>query len=113
MFAASDTTSERPSLVLLESQQVLRHFSIVRSVSISLILCGAHRKFKVDTLPRQPPIDLSVSIEPKVHTPALLLVQYYLRDLGAILTGAHTLADDLDRVDNVGEDGVVHGGQGA
>ena len=91
----------------------MRHFSIVHSISISLVLGGAHRKLKVDPLPCQPPIDLSISIEPKVHAPTLLLVQHYLRDLGTILTGAHTLADDFDRVDDVGEDGVVHGGQGA
>ena len=112
LFAASHATCQGPSLCSLNRTQVLHHSPSVHSIFISLILSDAHWKLKVDPFPRQSPIDLGVSIEPKVHTPALLLVQHYLRDLGAVLAGANTLADDLDRVDDIGEDGVVHGGQG-
>ena len=48
-----------------------------------------------------------------IDTTALLLVQDDLHRLGAVLLGADALADDLDRVDEVTEDGVVHGRQGA
>lgn len=48
-----------------------------------------------------------------IDTSLLLLVEDDLQDLAAILLGAETLADDLDRVDEVVEDGVVHGGEGS
>ena len=46
-----------------------------------------------------------------VHTTLLLLVENNLQQLGAIFLGAETLADDLNGVDEVGQDGVVDGGQ--
>lgn len=79
----------------------------------TLVLSSPNRKLKVDPLARQPPIHLGISIQPKVHAPTLLLIQHHLRDLRAVLTGAHALADDLDGVDDIGENGVMHGGQGA
>lgn len=48
-----------------------------------------------------------------VNTTTLLLVQDDLEGLGAVLLGAGTLADDLDGVDEVGEDGVVDSSQSA
>lgn len=48
-----------------------------------------------------------------VDTAALLLVQNNLHGLAAVLLGADALADDLDGVDEVAEDGVVDGGQSA
>ena len=48
-----------------------------------------------------------------VNTATLLLVQDNLQGLAAVLLGADALADDLDGVDEVGEDGVVDGGQSA
>lgn len=46
-----------------------------------------------------------------VDAAALLLVQHNLGGLAAVLLGADTLADDLDGIDEVGQDGVVDGGQ--
>lgn len=46
-----------------------------------------------------------------VNATTLLLVQDDLDGLAAILLGADTLADDLDGVDEVGEDGVVDGSE--
>lgn len=57
-------------------------------------------------------VDLGVGVEAVVDAAALLLVEDDLEGLGAVLLGAETLADDLDREDEVGEDGVVDGGQG-
>lgn len=48
-----------------------------------------------------------------VNTTLLLLVQDNLQGLAAVLLGADALADDLDGVDQVGQDGVVDGGQSA
>lgn len=48
-----------------------------------------------------------------VNTTLLLLVQNNLQGLAAVLLGADALADDLDGVDQVGQDGVVDGGQSA
>lgn len=47
-----------------------------------------------------------------VDTAPLLLVQDHLDGLATVLLGADALADDLDGVDEVVEDGVVDGGQG-
>lgn len=46
-----------------------------------------------------------------VNTTALLLVENNLDGLAAVLLGADALANDLDGVDEVGEDGVVDSGQ--
>ena len=46
-----------------------------------------------------------------VDTTTLLLVQDNLDGLAAVLLGADALADNLDGVDKVGEDGVVDGRQ--
>ena len=48
-----------------------------------------------------------------VNTTTLLLVQDNLQGLAAILLGTDALADDLDGVDQVAEDGVVHGSESA
>lgn len=48
-----------------------------------------------------------------VDTATLLLIQDDLDGLAAVLLGADALTDNLDRVDEVGEDSVVNGGQGA
>jgi hypothetical protein len=58
-------------------------------------------------------VDLGVGVEAVVDAAALLLVEDDLEGLVAVLLGAEALADDLDGVDEVGEDGVVDGGQGA
>jgi hypothetical protein len=58
----------------------------------------------------QSAVDLAVGIESVVNTTALLLVENNLDGLAAVLLGADALADDLDGVDEVGEDGVVDSG---
>jgi hypothetical protein len=58
-------------------------------------------------------VDLAVGIEAVVDTTTLLLVEDDLEGLGAVLLGAGALADNLDGVDEVGEDGVVDSGQSA
>jgi hypothetical protein len=65
------------------------------------------RELKTNTTTSQLSVDLRVSIESVVNTSLLLLIKNDLQDLAAIFLGAETLADDLDGVDEVGEDGVV------
>jgi hypothetical protein len=77
-----------------------------------LVLRGTTlRELKTNTTTSQLAVDLRVSIESVVNTSLLLLIENNLQDLAAIFLGAETLADDLDGVDEVGEDGVVNGGQ--
>lgn len=68
-------------------------------------------ELEVHTLAGQTLVDLRVGVEAVVDAAALLLVEDDLEDLGVVLLGADALADDLDGVDEVGEDGVVDGGQ--
>jgi hypothetical protein len=76
-----------------------------------LVLSGALGELEVDALAGEALVDLGVGVETVVNTTALLLVKDDLEDLGAVLLGAETLADNLDGVDEVGEDGVVDSGK--
>ena len=78
-----------------------------------LDLVGGLRKLEVDTLACQPLVDLRVGVEAVVDTTALLLVENDLEDLGTVLLGAQTLANNLDWVDEIGKDGVVDSGEGS
>lgn len=68
-------------------------------------------ELKGDTAAGQLAVDLGVGVQAVVDATALLLVEDNLEGLGAVLLGAEALADDLDGVDEVGQDGVVDGGQ--
>lgn len=71
------------------------------------------RELKVDTLSGQTLVDLGVCVETVVDAATLLLVEQDLENLGAVLLGAHALADNLHGVDKIGEDGIVDSGQRA
>lgn len=68
-------------------------------------------ELETDTTTSQLAVDLRVSIESVIDTTLLLLVEDDLEDLAAIFLGAEALADDLDGVHEVAEDGVVDGGE--
>ena len=80
-------------------------------LDIAHLVLGVLGELEVDTLAGEALVDLGVGVEPVVNTATLLLVENNLEDLGAVLLGAETLADDLDGVDEVGEDGVVDSGE--
>jgi len=82
-------------------------------VVYSLELSAALGELEHNVAAGQPTVDLAVSVETVVNTTLLLLVQDNLQGLAAVLLGADALADDLDGVDEVSEDGVVDGGQSA
>ena len=71
------------------------------------------RELKIDPLARQALVHLRVSIKPIIHTTSLLLIQHNLEDLAPVLARAGALTDDLDRVDQIAEYGVVDGRQRA
>ena len=81
--------------------------------SSHLKLASGLGELEDDTPAGQPPVDLGVGIEPVVNTTTLLLVEDDLEGLGAVLLGAETLADDLDGVDEIGQDGIVDSSEGA
>lgn len=70
-------------------------------------------ELKGDTTASKLAVDLGVGVEAVVDAAALLLVENDLEGLGAVLLGAEALADNLDGEDEVSQDGVVDGGQGA
>lgn len=76
-----------------------------------LDLVGCLWELEVDTLAGQALVDLRVGVEAVVDATTLLLVEDDLEDLGAVLLGAQTLADNLNWVDEIGEDGVVDSGE--
>ena len=80
---------------------------------VRLVLGSSLGELEDDTAAGQTPVDLGVGIEPVVNTATLLLVEDDLEGLGTVLLGAETLADDLDGVDEVGQDGIVDSGEGA
>lgn len=84
-----------------------------RILNVHLELSAALGELEGNGAAGEAAVDLAVGIEAVVDTTTLLLVENDLEGLGAVLLGAGTLADDLDGVDEVGEDGVVDSGQSA
>ena len=74
-------------------------------------MLGVLGELEVDTLAGQTLVDLGVGVKTVVDATTLLLVEDDLEDLGVVLLGADALADDLDGVDEVGQDGVVDSGE--
>lgn len=79
-----------------------------------LKLCStALREIEFDTTASQSPVNLAICVQAVVNTTSLLLVQDDLENFRAVLLCSQTLADDLNRVDNVGEDCLVDSGESA
>lgn len=89
------------------------HQSERKILNMHLELSAALGELEGDSTAGEAAVDLAVSVEAVVDTTTLLLVEDDLEGLGAVLLGADTLADDLDGVDEVSEDGVVDSGQSA
>jgi len=89
--------------------QVLSHLE-----RTDLVVSGtALRELEVDVAACQTAVDLRVGVEAVVNTTTLLLVEDDLEELGTVLLGADALADDLDGVGEILEDGVVDGSEGS
>lgn len=71
----------------------------------------AHWELEVAGSASQLAVDLRVSIESVVDTTSLLLVQHNLQNLAAVLLGSHSLADNLNWVDDVSQNGIVDSSQ--
>jgi hypothetical protein len=79
----------------------LQHNHLVISTSLG--------EFKSNTATSQLSVNLRVGIKSVVNTSLFLLVKNNFQGLASILLGAETLANNLDWVDEVAEDGVVDG----
>ena len=85
-----------------------------RRPRLTLVLRGSRLgELEGDTTAGKTAVDLGVCVQSVVNTTALLLVEDDLEHLGAVLLGAETLANDLDGVDEVSQDGVVDGSEGS
>jgi hypothetical protein len=77
-----------------------------------LVLSSATlRELKRNTTASQLSVNFRVSIESVVNASLLLLIKNNLQDLATIFLGAETLADNLNGVDEICEDGVVNSSQ--
>jgi len=76
-----------------------------------LKICVSLRELKDNTTTSQASVDFTVCVQSVVNTTSLLLVQHNLQSLAAIFLGTDTLADNLNWVDKVAEDGIVHSGE--
>lgn len=95
------------------SQPISRTFSHPMILIPHLIITTTPlRKLKNHTASSQPLINLTISIKSMIYTTLLLLVQNDLQNTTAIFLGAYTLADNIHGIHEIGEDGVVHGGEG-
>lgn len=72
---------------------------------------AALRELENNVAAGQSSVNLAIGIEAVVNTTTLLLIENDLDGLAAVLLGADTLANNLNGVDDVGEDGVVDSGQ--
>lgn len=80
---------------------------------MNLELSAALGELEGDSTAGETAVDLAVSIEAVVNAAVFSRVEDDLEGLGAVLLGANALANDLDGVNEVGEDGVVDSGQSA
>jgi hypothetical protein len=80
---------------------------------IRLVLGTALGELEVDVAASEAAVDLGVSVQAVVDATTLLLVKDDLEELAAVLLGAETLADNLNGVGEVGQDGVVNSGESA
>lgn len=69
------------------------------------------RELKPNTTTSQLLINLAISIKSMIHTTLLLLIQDDLQNFATIFLGPKSLADNLNWVDQISEDGVVDSGQ--
>ena len=90
------------ALVLLNARLLKRNL-VLRRTSLG--------KLEADNSSSQSSVHLGISIQAVIHTPFLLLIQHNLQSLAAILLGAKTLADNLNRVDEISQNGIVNCGQ--
>lgn len=70
-----------------------------------------HGELEVASSASQLAVDLGVGIKSVVNTTSFLLIQHNLQDLAAVLLGSQSLANNLDWIDNIGQDSIVDSGQ--
>lgn len=78
-----------------------------------LVLSSGLGELEANVAAGEAAVDLGVGIDTVVDASTLLLVKDDLEELAAVLLGADALANNLNRVAEIGKDGVVDGGQSA
>lgn len=78
-----------------------------------LVLRSGLGELEGDVAAGEAAVNLGVGVDTVVDASALLLVKDNLEELAAVLLGADTLANNLDGVAEIGQDGVVDGSQSA
>jgi hypothetical protein len=73
---------------------------------------STHRKLKAHTPSSQLSINLPISVQPVIHPTLLLLIKNDLQHFTSIFLGPNPLADNLNRIDDIGQDGIMHRSQG-
>jgi len=91
-----------PSVNEYQSQKLFPYFFVHLVLSSSNV-----RELEDNTTSSQTSVDLRVSVESVVNTTSLFLVQNNLQSLASVFLGTNTLADNLNWVDEVTEDGIV------
>lgn len=92
--------------------EMLIKFSFSPLTNLELRAAGLG-ELEVDVAASESSVNLRVGVESVVNATTLLLVEDDLEELAAVLLGADALADDLNGVGEISQDGVVDGGQGA
>ena len=77
------------------------------------LLVSSLGELKGDVAAGETAVDLSIGVDTVVDASTLLLVKDDLEDLAAVLLGADALADNLNGVAEIGEDGIVDSSQSA
>jgi hypothetical protein len=84
-----------------------------RRYKTNLLVSSSLGELKGDVAAGKTAVDLSIGVDTVVDASTLLLVKDNLEDLAAVLLGADALADNLNGVAEIGEDGIVDSSQSA
>lgn len=102
-----------PTQAAFPLQAADSHVQSPRLLCLLVLGTTTHRELEVASSTGQLAVDLRVGIESVVHTTSLLLIQDDLQDLAAILLGSQSLTNNLNWVDDIGQDRIVDSGQGS
>lgn len=90
---------------------ILHRFDLSACPAHLVIRSAAQGELEAADPTSQFPVNLRVSIESVVHATTLFLVQDDLENLASIFLRSESLSNNLNRIDHIGEDGIVNGGQ--
>ena len=93
----------------MESHAInLKHSVQTKHLVLSSIALG---ELERNTSTSQLSVDFGIGVKSVVNASLLLLIENDLQQLSSVFLGAETLADNLNGIDEVGENGIVDSGQ--